>query len=191
MAGITNSVYTKGNQNVSNIPRKHRESDYHSATPCNQNEVACNVPTNDLTVGKHVCLPVNGACTSESSYDDNNESDSYATLKNNQAKPDELNGIGTGYSFDSNMQELTIFFVRHIYLSCRYNYKLTSNDLTITKRACILLYITVFNVYFNPKFEKSIIFSSFFFKSILSKLIIAIVIPKLLCEVQLNNVPPC
>lgn len=191
MAGITNPVFKTRNQNISNIEREIPRKHYHCATPCNQNEVACNVPTNDLTVGKNVSLPVNGACTSGSSYDDYNGSDSYATLKNNQAKPDELNGIGTGYSFDSNMQELTIFFVRHIYLSCRYNYKLPSNDLTITKRACILLYITVFNVYFNPKFEKKPNIFFLFLKSISSILIIAIVIPKLLCEVQLNNVPSC
>lgn len=109
MAGITNPVFKTRNQNISNIEREiprrqQRQSNYHCATPCNQNEVACSVPTNDLTIGKNVSLPVNGACTSGSSYGNNNESD---TLKNNQAKPDELNRTGTGYSFDFNMQELT------------------------------------------------------------------------------------
>lgn len=95
VVGITNPVYTSDNQNVSNIEREiHRQqqqSNYQRATSCNQNEVACSSPINDLTVAKNVSLPVNGACASGSLYDDDNDSDRYTTLKDIQAKLDEIN----------------------------------------------------------------------------------------------------
>lgn len=92
-------MYTTDTQNVSNIEREiqrqQRQSNYHRATSCNQNEVACSGPINDLTVAKNVSLPVNGACASETSYDDDNDSDRYTTLKDIQAKLDEINITGT------------------------------------------------------------------------------------------------
>lgn len=98
VVGITNPVYTSDNQNVSNIEREiHRQqqqSNYQRATSCNQNEVACSSPINDLTVAKNVSLPVNGACASGSLYDDDNDSDRYTTLKDIQAKLDEINITG-------------------------------------------------------------------------------------------------
>lgn len=39
-------------------------------------------------------LPVNGACASGSLYDDDNDSDRYTTLKDIQAKLDEINITG-------------------------------------------------------------------------------------------------
>lgn len=95
-AGITNPVYTADNQNVPNIEREiqrqQRQSNFHTATSCNENEVTCSGPINDLTVAKNVSLPVNGACESVhvSPNDDDNESDRYTTLKDIQATLDEI-----------------------------------------------------------------------------------------------------
>lgn len=108
-------MYTIDNQNVPNIEREiqrqQRQSNFHSATSCNENEVTCSGSINDLTVAKNVSLPVNGACESVhvSSNDDDNESDRYTTLKDIQAKLDEIDRTGTGYSFDYDMQELASF----------------------------------------------------------------------------------
>lgn len=98
VSGIKNPVYTTYNQNVSNIEREiqrqQRQSNYHYVTSCNKNEVACNGTINDLMVAKHVSLPVNEACASGTSYDDENDSDRYTTLKYIQAKLDENNITG-------------------------------------------------------------------------------------------------
>lgn len=108
-------MYTIDNQNVPNIEREiqrqQRQSNFHSATSFNENEVTCSGSINDLTVAKNVSLPVNGACESVhvSSNDDDNESDRYTTLKDIQAKLDEIDRTGTGYSFDYDMQELASF----------------------------------------------------------------------------------
>lgn len=109
VVGITNPVYTSDNQNVSNIEREiHRQqqqSNYQRATSCNQNEVACSSPINDLTVAKNVSLPVNGACASGSLYDDDNDSDRYTTLKDIQAKLDEINITESGQLISSSDNE--------------------------------------------------------------------------------------
>lgn len=118
VVGITNPVYTSDNQNVSNIEREiHRQqqqSNYQRATSCNQNEVACSSPINDLTVAKNVSLPVNGACASGSLYDDDNDSDRYTTLKDIQAKLDEINITGRW----SSVEFLSVLLNLHLQQVC-------------------------------------------------------------------------
>lgn len=77
------------------MQRQQRQSNYHYVTSCNKNNVACNGPIDDLTVAKNVSLPVNGACASGTSYDDEHDSDKYTTIKYLQAKLDEINITGT------------------------------------------------------------------------------------------------
>lgn len=106
-------MYATDNQNVPNIEqeiqRQQQQSNHHCATSCNDNEVACSGPSNDPTVAKNVSLPLNGACASVSSYDDDNDSGRYTTLKDIQVKLDEIDRSGTRYSFNYNMQDLTSF----------------------------------------------------------------------------------
>lgn len=49
---------------------------------------------------KMLRLPVNGACVTVSSTDDDSESDRYTTLKDIQAKLDEIDRTGARHSFD-------------------------------------------------------------------------------------------
>lgn len=98
MPGIINPVYTTNNQNVPNlereIQRQQQQSNHQCATSCNENEVACSVPSIDPTDVKNVSLPVNGACVTVSS------TDRYTTLKDIQAKLDEIDRTGARHSFD-------------------------------------------------------------------------------------------
>lgn len=104
MPGIINPVYTTNNQNVPNlereIQRQQQQSNHQCATSCNENEVACSVPSIDPTDVKNVSLPVNGACVTVSSTDDDSESDRYTTLTDFQAKLDEIDRTGARHSFD-------------------------------------------------------------------------------------------
>lgn len=107
MPGIINPVYTTNNQNVPNlereIQRQQQQSNHQCATSCNENEVACIVPSIDPTVVKNVSLPVNGACVTVSSTDDDSESDRYTTLTDIQAKLDEIDRTGARHSFDYHL----------------------------------------------------------------------------------------
>lgn len=100
----TNPMYTTDNQNVPNIEREiqrqQQQSNHQCATSCNENEVACSVPSIDPTDVKNVSLPVNGACVTVSSTDDDSESDRYTTLTDIQAKLDEIDRTGARHSFD-------------------------------------------------------------------------------------------
>lgn len=102
--GIINPVYTTNNQNVPNlereIQRQQQQSNHQCATSCNENEVVCSVPSIDPTDVKNVSLPVNGACVTVSSTDDDSESDRYTTLTDIQAKLDEIDRTGARHSFD-------------------------------------------------------------------------------------------
>lgn len=57
-------------------------------------------------------LPVNGACASGSLYDDDNDSDRYTTLKDIQAKLDEINITGRWSSVEFWSFSLNLHFQR-------------------------------------------------------------------------------
>lgn len=97
VAGINNPMYVSDNQNVTNIEREiqrqQRDSKHQRPTSCSQNDAPCDL-TNDLTVAKNVGCSTFGACASDNQYDDENDVDRYTTLKDFQAKLEDINRTG-------------------------------------------------------------------------------------------------